>query len=213
MQTVELGSSPSPAQATNLLSFLCPYCDQRLNVPAALAGVAGPCPSCSEVIRAPQGGQVLQMVAGRRPPTTSEVVVSAPTEKSVDEPVRGPVARARGSAGAGEPCFKRPAQNRARPPAENLDRSWRERYKRERMQSRKRHRRLRFFENLLESDRSKKMQRICLALIAGILVLTVVALYPRSPQRRYGAEEPRQLIRQATSFSAGCASWSRRARI
>lgn len=35
------------------ISFICPHCSTRLDVPAELAGVTGPCPSCNTTITAP----------------------------------------------------------------------------------------------------------------------------------------------------------------
>lgn len=40
--------------AAETLTFSCPRCQIRLNVPAAMAGVTGPCPSCREQITAPR---------------------------------------------------------------------------------------------------------------------------------------------------------------
>jgi hypothetical protein len=39
--------------ANETLSFSCPACATRLTVPAALAGVVGPCPTCGSTIQAP----------------------------------------------------------------------------------------------------------------------------------------------------------------
>ena len=39
--------------APETLSFSCPHCSTRLTVPASLAGVTGPCPSCRKSITAP----------------------------------------------------------------------------------------------------------------------------------------------------------------
>jgi hypothetical protein len=40
--------------AAETLTFSCPRCQIRLNVPASMAGVSGPCPSCREQITAPR---------------------------------------------------------------------------------------------------------------------------------------------------------------
>lgn len=39
--------------APETIIFHCPHCQVRLNVPAALAGITGPCPKCCESITAP----------------------------------------------------------------------------------------------------------------------------------------------------------------
>ena len=62
-------------------------------------------------------------------------------------------------------------------PAERLDDSWRERHARERKQSRKRQRRTRMIENLFESKRGKRLQKIGIASLGSILALTMLVLY------------------------------------
>jgi len=46
------------APASSII-FLCPHCQVRLNVPARLAGVTGPCPRCREAITAPMESEVI----------------------------------------------------------------------------------------------------------------------------------------------------------
>ena len=58
--------------ATETLTFFCSACGIRLTVPASLAGVAGPCPSCRAQIQAPLAAAALPL-----PPVIS-AVPSAP---------------------------------------------------------------------------------------------------------------------------------------
>ncbi|MEK7952496.1 hypothetical protein [Luteolibacter soli] len=44
--------------ATSII-FHCPHCQVRLNVPARLAGVTGPCPKCREAITAPMESEAI----------------------------------------------------------------------------------------------------------------------------------------------------------
>lgn len=53
------------------ISFCCPACGVKLTVPAALAGVVGPCPSCRTQIQAP-------VPVAQVPVRTEPVAVSAP---------------------------------------------------------------------------------------------------------------------------------------
>jgi hypothetical protein len=60
-----------------LLTFSCPACQAQLTVPARLAGIEGPCPSCYQAIRAPQ-----------LPPVTAGKASVSPVS-SVSPPVAG----------------------------------------------------------------------------------------------------------------------------
>ena len=51
MALVDERSETTPSE--DALQFACPACQQELSIPAALAGVEGPCPRCGEQIAAP----------------------------------------------------------------------------------------------------------------------------------------------------------------
>lgn len=53
----------------SVISFPCPVCAIKLTVPAHLAGVTGPCPSCRNQIQAPQTPQTLQLIPLPTPTT------------------------------------------------------------------------------------------------------------------------------------------------
>src|SRR5688572_19769401 len=70
--------------------FHCPHCQVRLNVPARLAGVTGPCPRCREAITAPLESEVTpEPVAVEAPaPIAVEVPASAPAPPSEGPKIR-----------------------------------------------------------------------------------------------------------------------------
>jgi hypothetical protein len=162
---VELQRS-TPAEA--LMSFLCPVCEQRLNVPACLAGVAGPCPSCQRVIRAPQFPKLAltddlgnwMPNAGENGSTDLNEVADVPREQS--SPVLGSA-----------PSFCA-TKRIAPPPPDGMDDSWRKKVERNRKQSRKRRRRNRWLRNFIGG---KTFQKVGTLLILGILAVTVGILY------------------------------------
>ena len=157
--------------AQGLMSFLCPCCGQRLNVPIHLAGIAGPCPACENVIRAPQVEAYQRATAAAPLVSTSEIIVSdsgaawdAPDEAPADEV---PVVRSR----IGD------VRRIAAPPEEELDDSWREKVARERRQTRKRVRRTRRIEAFLASHTARRIQRVGTIAIVAILGATMLILY------------------------------------
>ena len=158
---------------TDLMSFLCPCCHHRLNVSSGLAGIAGPCPVCAKVIRAPQPAPAVPIVNPYTQVTTSEIVLPdlepLPLPQARPQSL-APSVNAVGDSGIG---FRRIAPV----PTDGLDDSWRDRHERERKQSRKRHRRDQLIANLFESPRAKRMQKVGLTVISVVLAVTMLALY------------------------------------
>jgi predicted RNA-binding Zn-ribbon protein involved in translation (DUF1610 family) len=58
------------------LRFACPSCGTNLTLPAAVAGVEGPCPQCGSVIRAPRPRAVRLEVAEGAPPRVKPVAAA-----------------------------------------------------------------------------------------------------------------------------------------
>ena len=72
------------------IRFNCPSCGIQLDVPAALAGVTGPCPSCQSSITAPAPQQPSQPIA---PPqeVAAPVPAAAPPQQPAPAPAQIPV--------------------------------------------------------------------------------------------------------------------------
>lgn len=77
-----LPDQPSGTAPPDVLRFGCPACRGELSIPAALAGVEGPCPLCGEHIAAPVPGQD-QPGAGQ----SSEADIFSSVEDSLSPPV------------------------------------------------------------------------------------------------------------------------------
>lgn len=88
---IDLGSSASyPPQALpahfafmsdQLLSFSCGQCNTALQVPAAMAGISGPCPSCGATITAPAAQSSPEAPVAAQPKEgASQSVATQPTE-------------------------------------------------------------------------------------------------------------------------------------
>src|SRR5688572_25903805 len=61
-----------------VLRFHCPSCGAQLTVPATLAGIEGPCPSCCRTIQAPLPEALYEMELGDFvPPVHQSLAVSA----------------------------------------------------------------------------------------------------------------------------------------
>lgn len=162
----------SPAES--LIGFLCPVCEQRLNVPASLAGVAGPCPSCQRVIRAPQAP--VKRSAGKIELVECFTRGSGGghgfSQWQNEEP--DPKPRRLVAAGGAPQSFY--ATKRIAPtPVEGLDDSWRKKVERRRKQSRKRRLRNRLLRSRIV--RGEPARRIGTLVILGILALTVGLIY------------------------------------
>ena len=88
-------------ELTNTLRFFCPACRAQLAVPAAMAGIEGPCPSCFLTIRSPLPPAAL----GEMP----EAMASPAAWPSVEAPVLPqdwmPEPRAAEAAAHGTPQF------------------------------------------------------------------------------------------------------------
>jgi len=102
--------------STGLLHFICPACRAKLNVPASLAGVAGPCPRCGTQIQAPlqplpASGPAPQTAAPSAPATPP---VPAPIPADTPAPAAPPPAAAAPPLPSG--VFQAPPQTP--PPAE-----------------------------------------------------------------------------------------------
>ena len=162
----------SPAES--LIGFLCPVCEQRLNVPASLAGVAGPCPWCQRMIRAPQAPV-------RRPSGEVELVESFTRGSGVGhrfsqwQPEEADPKPRRMVAPGGAPQSFYATKRIAPTPVEGLDDSWRKKVERRRKQSRKRRLRNRLLGSAIV--RCEPARRIGTLVILGILALTVGLLY------------------------------------
>jgi hypothetical protein len=83
--------------AAETLTFICPRCQIRLNVPASMAGVTGPCPGCREQITAPRLFMPLpgDPVTAPRPPEAVHGV-AVPAASPPVPPVKSPCAGAAG---------------------------------------------------------------------------------------------------------------------
>src|SRR4051812_48601383 len=46
-------AAAAPAQPTGPIAFICPYCDESVQVAAELAGKQTPCPQCRRIIKVP----------------------------------------------------------------------------------------------------------------------------------------------------------------
>ena len=149
-------------QAERLVSFLCPLCERRLNVPSHLAGVAGPCPACQKMIRAPQVPLVVPAVQSAFPPADEDTIES---QTEAEPPVQ-----------TRQPTVPFYATKRILPtPADGLDDSWREKVERRRERSRKRRRRMRFLNGF--AARAAAPRKIGICVLLGILALTIGFLY------------------------------------
>ena len=163
------------------ISFLCPLCDERLCVPSELAGTVAPCPSCSEMIRAPRARAVESPIRRQTDVSTSEILVSAPDQRISNRSVLNP---GFGNQGWGE-TTERPES----PPKvdfsgvkkieapEELDESWVDRARQGRKQMHRRKRVQRLTSSLFESKRAEKVRAIGIGVIGVVLVITICALY------------------------------------
>ena len=147
-----------------LMSFICPCCHQRLNVPTSLAGVAGPCPACSHVIRAPRTLAPAPPFSQQFDESTTEVVLPNMAQEDLEQL---PEVTAGFSA----------VHRIAAPSADRLDDSWRERVKRERKQSKRRRRRHRFIQKLLRSPLTHKLRKIGIVFLSVVLIATIYLIF------------------------------------
>lgn len=181
-------------ELTPTLRFFCPACRAQLAVPAAMAGIEGPCPSCFLTIRSPLPPAAL----GEMP----EAMTSPAAWPSVEAPVLPqdwmPEPPAAETADHGTPQFPparvqhmrpipAPVSNqpsapirfpvapldrgfKARlaipPPEEPLDDSWKERHRDQRRSSRRTQRADKVANSFLQS-RSFRVARVALILASG----------------------------------------------
>lgn len=68
---------PSPNMSSNIIVFHCPNCGSKLQVPAKMAGVTGPCPSCHAGITAPATSEQAAESSGDAAPVAMEPEASA----------------------------------------------------------------------------------------------------------------------------------------
>src|SRR6516162_11963656 len=76
-----------------VIAFSCPHCGAHLTVRDSMAGTAGPCPSCSRVVRAPAapGGQpTLPPPAGAEDTAPSLPGLAPPDDYPFLAPPQGP---------------------------------------------------------------------------------------------------------------------------
>ena len=84
---------------TDTISFHCPSCSCKLNVPAAMSGASGPCPNCSNTITAPEQKQKVQEVKVVAEHISSDQIRAAAqlirgstqARKQVEEPAPKPI--------------------------------------------------------------------------------------------------------------------------
>ena len=74
----------------DLLSFSCPNCGVQLRVPASMAGIEGPCPSCAAIIQAPSAPHHSPSSAGPDSQTSSAQLSNATTASNYSGPSRTP---------------------------------------------------------------------------------------------------------------------------
>ena len=74
----------------DLLSFSCPNCGVQLRVPASMAGIEGPCPSCAAIIQAPSAPHHSSSPAGPDSQTSSVQPSRATTTSNYSGPSRTP---------------------------------------------------------------------------------------------------------------------------
>ena len=161
----------SNAQAEALVSFLCPLCERRLNVPTRLAGIAGPCPSCQNINRAPRVHLGPPIIQPGFVPSGSEQMQALADLGGVESPT---VEENR--VFPTDPAIRFNATKRIPPtPAEGLDDTWREKVERQRKRSRTRRRRKQVLQHCL--GRGKASRKLGIFLILGILGLTICVLY------------------------------------
>ena len=173
MSSADLAStaqSKASVAGAEVLGFLCPCCHQRLNVPATFAGIAGPCPACAEVIRAPVPELVHPKVTGNQEVTAGHAALPAVDQDHGENHDQAPRGRPGGS--GFNAVLKIESLS-----ADDLDDSWRERHQRGRKQSRRRRRRTRIVRDLLGSNAAERTQKVCMVVIGAILIITVVGIY------------------------------------
>lgn len=154
------------------LSFLCPRCRAQLSVPANLAGVEGPCPSCFESIRAP----ILEALYSEEPvlPELHQLEVSFPPAR--EQALNSIPHLPRNS--PPDPEFNTAAQQerffRARlaiPPQEDpLDDTWKDRHRHQRRQTRRSRRVENAAHSFLES-RGFQIARVVLIMLSGAMLV------------------------------------------
>jgi hypothetical protein len=66
---------------SNVIRFHCPHCGVFLSVPQALAGVTGPCPTCTAQITAPLSDPITAA-----PPVTPSAIAPLPTPSPAESP-------------------------------------------------------------------------------------------------------------------------------
>ena len=190
--------APQPQQPPlqGLISFLCPLCHERLNVPNDFAGVAAACPACSELIRAPR--------ETAQPSVSSQMRVTG-SENSLTSEGQGLSSRLSGNSALTTTPLVQPAtmlspsygsgfsavKKIEAPESDALDESWRAKVERDKKKSRRRHSRDRWLEMAVNSPQGEKIQRIGIILITTILVITIGGLYLN---RRSGGELFRKLF-------------------
>lgn len=92
MDSAASASLPAPS---GLLRFACVHCRKELEVPAALAGVSGPCPCCGGQITAPQANVVAGSAAAlfAKPPPSRDLPPPMPPVEALPlSPPSGPPA-------------------------------------------------------------------------------------------------------------------------
>lgn len=67
-----------------VLSFSCRHCHADLNVPAAMAGVSGPCPSCGQTITAPTGANERPHLVVLPPPVAAPEPAPVVVDRAVN---------------------------------------------------------------------------------------------------------------------------------
>lgn len=74
--------------ANDPITFLCPACAIKLTIPGHLAGITGPCPSCTTLIQAPHPAPDHGTPAYQPPPPTHTPI---PVSASPDDPALPPI--------------------------------------------------------------------------------------------------------------------------
>ena len=155
-----------------VLRFHCASCRAELTVPATLAGIEGPCPSCYQTIRAPRTVPEAHYVDDfemEEPDETPPVFPPRPA----GVPPASPLARKPALAEMFPPVMseKQFKARRAIPaPEEPLDDSWRARSKDQRRKSRRVHKAERVAHTFLES-RGFALARVALILVSAALMV------------------------------------------
>lgn len=167
---------------TSHLRFHCPHCRAELSVPAQLAGVKGPCPSCFQPIEAPYPEAVyeeeappIRLESPRHEDFGSQIPPQSPPApgwQKASPPMVQPRSGAAGSSqfesGMNERGFK--ARLAIPPPDEPLDDTWKDKHRDQSRQTRRVRRAEKAAQSFLESKGFQLARAGMILASAGMVV-------------------------------------------